>query len=45
MLEKDLAGIRLEGYEREKGAVVLIPAGDVIRVDPTAPHFRSYAKG
>ena len=39
MVEKDLAGVRLEEQEREKGVVVLIPAGEVIRVDPTAPHL------
>ena len=33
MLEKELAGVRLEEHE------VLIPAGEVIRVDPTAPHL------
>jgi hypothetical protein len=27
MLEKDLAGVRLEEHEHEKGVVVLIPAG------------------
>jgi hypothetical protein len=39
MLEKDLAGVRLEEHEHEEGVVALIPAGEVIRVDPTAPHL------
>ena len=39
MLEKELAGVRLEEQEHEKGVVVLIPAGEVIRVDPTAPRL------
>lgn len=37
MLEKDLAGVRLEEREHEKSVLVLIPAGEVIRVDRTAP--------
>ena len=37
MLEKDLAGVRLEEHEHEKSVLVLIPAGEVIRVDRTAP--------
>jgi hypothetical protein len=37
MLEKDIAGVRLEEHEPKKGVVVLIPAGEVIRVDRTAP--------
>ena len=37
MLEKDIAGVRLEEHEREKGVLALIPAGAVIRVDRTAP--------
>jgi hypothetical protein len=36
-LEKDIAGVRLEEHEHEKGVLVLIPAGEVIRVDPTSP--------
>jgi putative hemolysin len=39
MLEEDLAGVRLEEREHEKGVVVLIPAGEVIRVDSTAPRL------
>ena len=39
MLEKDLAGVQLEEHEHQKGVVVLIPAGEVIRVDSTAPHL------
>ena len=37
MLEKDIAGVRLEEYEHKNGVLVLIPAGAVIRVDRTAP--------
>jgi hypothetical protein len=37
MLEKDIAGVRLEQYEHKNGVLVLIPAGAVIRVDRTAP--------
>jgi hypothetical protein len=39
MLEKDIAGVRLEEHKLEDGVVVLIPAGEVVRVDPTAPHL------
>jgi putative hemolysin len=39
MLDEDLAGVRLEEHEHEKGVVVLIPAGEVIRIDPTAPRL------
>jgi hypothetical protein len=37
MLEKDIAGVRLEEHEHKKGVLALIPAGAVIRVDRTAP--------
>ena len=37
MLEKDIAGVRLEEDEHQKGVLVLIPAGEVIQVDRTAP--------
>jgi hypothetical protein len=39
MLEKDIAVVRLEEHKLEDGIVVLIPAGEVVRVDPTAPHL------
>jgi hypothetical protein len=37
MLEKDIAGVRLEEHKLENGVVVLIPAGEVVRVDRTVP--------
>jgi hypothetical protein len=36
-LEEDLAGVRLEDHDLQNGVVELIPAGEIIRVDRTAP--------
>jgi hypothetical protein len=37
MLEEDLAGVRLEDHGLQNGVVELIPAGEIICVDRTAP--------